>query len=595
MRVLPRTDQRKIIAVIILQILLGIMDLVGVAAIGLLGSLSVSNLQSQVPEGAVNSALRILKISELPFQNQVVVIGLIAVLLLVGRTLLSIFFTRRVLFFLTRRGAWISSNLISRLLSQQLLTIQSRTHQEILYSVTTGVSVITVYVLATSIILISDISMLFLMTAGLLVLDTTTALGTMLFFALIAFSMYRLMHVEAGKLGIQNSRMNIQSNEKIIEVLASYRESVVRNRRNFYSQEIRKSRFALADNSAKISFMPYISKYVIETSVVLGAILIAGVQFYLYDATHAVTTLAIFLAAGTRITPAILRIQQGALSIRSHLGQAMPTLDLIDMLGNEPLDNIVNDELELLHEGFNPNIQVSNLSLTYPGKSVPAISNISLSIPSGASVGVVGPSGAGKTTMIDALLGVLAPDEGGVSISRLPPLFAAARWPGAISYVPQDVVIAAGTIRDNVALGYPHESATDELVNKALKIANLHMFVAKLPKGIDTQVGEHGAQLSGGQRQRLGIARAMFTSPKLLVLDEATSSLDGESEAVVSEAIQELHGSITLIVIAHRLSTIRNADMVVYLSGGKIGAIGTFEEVRKSIPAFDKEAKMMGL
>ena len=595
MRVLPRTDQRKIIAVIILQILLGIMDLVGVAAIGLLGSLSVSNLQSQVPDGAVNSALRILKISELPFQNQVVVIGLIAVLLLVGRTLLSIFFTRRVLFFLTRRGAWISSNLISRLLSQQLLTIQSRTHQEILYSVTTGVSVITVYVLATSIILVSDISMLFLMTAGLLVLDTTTALGTMLFFALIAFSMYRLMHVEAGKLGIENSRMSIQSNEKIIEVLASYRESVVRNRRNFYSQEIRKSRFALADNSAKISFMPYISKYVIETSVVLGAILIAGVQFYLYDATHAVTTLAIFLAAGTRITPAILRIQQGALTIRSNLGQAMPTLDLIDMLGNDPLVNSVNDELELLHEGFNPNIQVSNLSLTYPGKNVPAISNISLSIPSGASVGVVGPSGAGKTTMIDALLGVLAPDEGGVSISGLPPLFAAARWPGAISYVPQDVVIAAGTIRDNVALGYPHEFATDELVNKALKIANLHMFVAKLPKGIDTQVGEHGAQLSGGQRQRLGIARAMFTSPKLLVLDEATSSLDGESEAIVSEAIQELHGSITLIVIAHRLSTIRNADIVVYLSGGKIGAIGTFEEVRKSIPAFDKEAKMMGL
>jgi len=593
-RVLPRTDRRKIIAVIILQFLLGIMDLLGVAAIGLLGSLSVTNLQSQVPDGAVNSALRILKISELPFQNQVVVIGLIAVFLLVGRTLLSIFFTRRVLFFLTRRGAWISSNLISRLLSQQLLTIQLRTHQEILFAVTTGVSIITVYVLATSIILVSDISMLLLMIAGLLVFDTTTALGAIFFFALIAFFMYRLLHVEAGKLGIQNSRMNIQSNEKIIEVLASYRESVVRNRRDFYSREIRKSRFALADNTAKISFMPYISKYVIETSVVMGALLIAGVQFYLHDATHAVTTLAIFLAAGTRITPAILRIQQGALTIRGNLGQAMPTLDLIDMLGDETLIDNVNDELDHSHEGFNPTIQVNNLSLTYPTKSSPAISGISLSIPPGASVGVVGPSGAGKTTMIDALLGVLAPDEGSVSISGLPPLFAATKWPGAISYVPQDVVIAAGTIRENVALGYPNEFATDETVNKALKIANLHMLVADLPNGIDTQVGEHGAQLSGGQRQRLGIARAMFTSPKLLVLDEATSSLDGHSEAIVSEAIQELHGSITLIVIAHRLSTIRNADIVVYLSEGRIGAIGTFEEVRKSIPAFDKEAKLMG-
>jgi ABC-type multidrug transport system fused ATPase/permease subunit len=595
MQVLPRTDQHKIIAVIALQICLGAMDLLGVAVIGLLGSLSVSNLQSQVPEGVVSSLLHALHISEMPFQNQVMLLGLIAVLLLVGRTLLSIFFTRRVLFFLTRRGALISSNLISRLLSQQLIKIQSRTHQEILFAVTTGVSIITVYVLATSIILVSDISLLILMTIALLVVDPATAFGTIIFFSFIAFSMYRLMHVEAGKLGIENSRLNIHSNEKIIEVLASYRESVVRNRRDFYAREIGKSRFALADNSAKISFMPYIGKYVIETSVVLGALLIASVQFYLYDATHAVTTLAIFLAAGTRITPAILRIQQGALTVRSNLGQAMPTLDLIESLGDKPLISDYNDHLDIAHHGFNPNVQVANLSLTYPNKNIPAISNIAFSIPPGASVGVVGPSGAGKTTLIDALLGVLSPDQGNVLISGLPPLLAASRWPGAISYVPQDVVIVAGTIRENVALGYPLEIATDELIANALKIANLDTLVAKLSNGIDTQVGERGAQLSGGQRQRLGIARAMFTNPKLLVLDEATSSLDGESEAIVSDSIKVLHGSVTLIVIAHRLSTIQNADIIVYLSEGKIGAIGTFEEVRRSVPAFDNEARMMGL
>ena len=246
-------------------------------------------------------------------------------------------------------------------------------------------------------------------------------------------------------------------------------------------------------------------------------------------------------------------------------------------------------------QGFTSEIEIENVSLTYPSKQLPAISNITLSIPSGASVAFVGPSGAGKTTIIDVLLGVLNPDDGGVLISGLPPLLAVAKWPGAVSYVPQDVVISAGTIRENVALGYPAKEATDELVMSALKVAHLDRFVSNLPEGLDTQVGERGAKISGGQRQRLGIARAMFTRPHLLVLDEATSSLDGETEASISEAIHELRGSTTVVLIAHRLSTVRNADIVAYLAEGKIMAKGTFNEVRNAVPDFDRQAKLMGL
>ena len=161
--------------------------------------------------------------------------------------------------------------------------------------------------------------------------------------------------------------------------------------------------------------------------------------------------------------------------------------------------------------------------------------------------------------------------------------------------MPQDVAIAAGTIRDNVALGYPPNAATDELVMSALKVANLDEFVAGLPDGVDTQVGERGTKISGGQRQRLGIARAMFTKPHLLVLDEATSSLDGETEASISAAIHAMKGSTTVVMIAHRLSTVRNADVIVYMAGGKVLATGTFEEVRKAVPDFDYQAKLMGL
>ena len=238
---------------------------------------------------------------------------------------------------------------------------------------------------------------------------------------------------------------------------------------------------------------------------------------------------------------------------------------------------------------------MTNTSLTNPSKSFRAISDVTLDIPPGISVAFVGPSGAGKTTIIDILLGVLNPDEGRVLISGLPPLLAIAKWPGAVSYVPQDVVIAAGTIRENVALGYPTKEATDELVMNALKIADLNIFVESLPLGIETQVGERGAKISGGQRQRLGIARAMFTNPHLLVLDEATSSLDSETEVSILEAIHALRGSTTVVMIAHRLSTVRNADIVVYMSEGKVLATGSFEEVRRAVPDFDHQAKLMGL
>lgn len=277
------------------------------------------------------------------------------------------------------------------------------------------------------------------------------------------------------------------------------------------------------------------------------------------------------------------------------MGQAEPTLNLIDDLGDAPMVENVDDEVDILHVGFESEIRIANASLTYPNSPTPAISDISLIIPSGASVAFVGPSGAGKTTIIDVLLGVLNPDQGNVLISGLPPLLAVAKWPGAVSYVPQDVVIAAGTIRENVALGYPPEVATDELVMSALKVAHLDKFVAELPQGLETEVGERGAKISGGQRQRLGIARAMFTRPHLLVLDEATSALDGETEASITQAIHELRGSTTVVMIAHRLSTVRNADIVVYLSGGNIIAKGTFDEVRNIVPDFDRQAKLMGL
>jgi ABC-type multidrug transport system fused ATPase/permease subunit len=220
---------------------------------------------------------------------------------------------------------------------------------------------------------------------------------------------------------------------------------------------------------------------------------------------------------------------------------------------------------------------------------------MNLNINSGEIVAIVGPSGAGKTTLIDLMIGVLTPTSGQVNISSKTPLNALEQWSGAVAYVPQDIVITNGTFRENVLLGYADSDLMNPLIEKAIKRAQLGELVEELPEGLNTRVGDAGNRLSGGQRQRLGIARAMLTEPKILILDEATSALDGESEVKIGLALSEMRSQTTVVIIAHRLSSLRHADRVVYINHGKIQAEGTFGEVRKLVPDFDVQAKLMGL
>ena len=515
---------------------------------------------------------------------------------MIVRTVLSVYFSRKALFFLSRRGAQLSSELVRRLLSQPLIVIQERTTQQMLYALTNGVATITLGVLGTAVTLIADISLIAILSVGLFAIDFTVALSTFLMFSAVGFTLYYLLHKKARAFGLLDAKYSIASNEKIVEVLESYRESVVRNRRNYYADEIRELRYNLADTLARISFLPNISKYVIEISLIFGTLLISAIQFLISDATQAIAVLAVFLTAGTRIAPAVMRIQQGAIQIRGSLGSASPTLDLIENLSADgDLISSSDEQIDFTYSGFESEIILNDVSFRYSENSNFALRNVSLHIKPGQLVAIVGSSGAGKTTLVDLLLGIIKPDAGAVLLSGTTVMDAITKWSGAISYVPQDIKIANSSIRENVSLGFPKELATDYRVAKALETAHLSDLVAKLSEGLDTPAGERGSKLSGGQRQRLGIARALFTSPKLIVFDEATSALDGETESLIADSIHSLKGSVTVIMIAHRLSTVREADMVVYMEAGEIKATGTFEEVRSTVPNFDKQARLMGL
>ncbi|MCX4315549.1 MAG: ATP-binding cassette domain-containing protein, partial [Lachnospiraceae bacterium] len=219
---------------------------------------------------------------------------------------------------------------------------------------------------------------------------------------------------------------------------------------------------------------------------------------------------------------------------------------------------------------FEREITLQNISYSYPNSEQHVLEHAQMSVPVGKSVGIVGTSGAGKTTAVDIMLGLLNPQEGQVLADGVDVMSVYTEWLSHIGYIPQTIFMLDDTIRANVAFGLAREEQTDEQVWYALQEAQLAEFVRSLPEGLDTQIGERGVRLSGGQRQRIGIARALYTNPELLIFDEATSALDNETEAAIMESINSLHGRKTMVIIAHRLQTIEGCDMVYRVKDGRI-------------------------
>jgi ABC-type multidrug transport system fused ATPase/permease subunit len=584
-----RPDKIKITLVTLIQIGLSILDLISVAFVGLLTALTINGIQSKQPTGTVSRVISSLGIGNLEFQQQAAILGFAAGSLLIFRTILALIFNKRLLIFLSVKAAKLSSDLIAKLLQQSILVIQEKSIQERIFLVTVGVGAITNGVIATGVMLVADTALLIVMFVGLTLVNPTIAITSAVGFGLVGVALFQLLKHRAAVLAINDAGWSIKSNQKLAEVLTSYREATVRNRRDYYSALISDYRYKMARAQADAMFIPTLSKYVIEMSLVMGSLILAAAQFLLFDALHAISILAIFLAAGARVAPAILRLQQGAIQIKANLAVAAETLNLWSRINTSNQVNQVDYSSTMpTPSTFTPSVSLRDVSYCYPDSEEFTLKGINLEINPGQMVAIAGSSGAGKSTLVDLILGVLEPTQGEARLSNIPPSEAIKNFTGQISYVPQDVLIVDGTIKSNVALGYPEEDVNDELVWNSLNAAHLDDFVRQLPEGINHVIGERGTNLSGGQRQRLGLARGLFTKPKILVLDEATSALDGQTEASITEMLLGLRGSITLIIIAHRLSTIQEVERILFLKDGLIAAEGTFKEVEKLIPEFGK-------
>ena len=606
LRLLTKRDRRILGVVLVAQASLSFLDLVAVAMIGIVAAVAGTAATGN-PPAVVASLIDRLDLSGTDPLVLAIALAAIAGVLMLFKSVLSFLLTRRAFVFLANRQAMISSRLAESLLRRPLLQVQSRSSQEVGYSLTRGVNSLTMGVVGQSVVLVGEISLIVVLGIGLLVVDPVVAVFAIAFFGSLAFLLHKIIATIGSRLGQRSQDAEIDSLNSIQEVLRSYREVTVSGRSVLHVEEFKDLRWSAARVQGTLMVVSQISKYSFELALIVGGALLALSQVLTKDVAAAVAVIAVFLAASSRIMPSLLRLQDAAFSIRHGSGLSGKTLEMAAELEETAEDGesrqqlpeqVLNRVLEGIadgHAGFTSRIEVRDVSFGYPGAAAPTIDHLTVTIAPGTSLALVGPTGAGKSTAADLMLGVLAPDAGVVELSGLPPLEAIGAWPGAIAYVPQDVAVSNAEIRRNVALGLPADAIDDELVWEALRRAHLAEVLISQREGLDTMVGERGIKLSGGQRQRLGLARALYSRPQLLVLDEATSALDAETEAAIAASIAELSGSTTLVIIAHRLATIRTCDQVVYLEAGVPMAVGTFEQVRGQVEAFERQAALLGL
>lgn len=441
----------------------------------------------------------------------------------------------------------------------------------LLRNITSGVRTTFEKVLISTISLITEFVTAVVIWATVFVIDKTLALLVACIMAPICFTIVKAFRKKIVRQGKVMRIFDAERLKAIYQGLGSIKETKVMQTQEYFTRCYHESYKKYCDANYNYLVIEKIPRAFIEMAGIGGVILLIIIKIGAgSDPMALIPTLGVLALAAVRLMPCMNRMVAYFNSIKF----AMPYFDDLydDLL-------IIKNEKDIAEKGktqikkaplqFEKGIEIKNLSFKYPETEKMVLDGVNFFIPKGTFLGIVGPSGAGKTTFVDVLLGLLPPTGGDILIDGVSLFSNTSGWLDLVSYVPQSIYLIDGSIKENIALGVNKEDFSEERLNEAIKMAQLSDFVNELPKKADTMVGEMGVRLSGGQRQRIGIARALYKNPKVLVLDEATSALDNETEKSITDTILSLKGYRTIISIAHRLSTLENCDFKIKFDGGK--------------------------
>ena len=580
---------------IVFRLALNFLDIVAVAMMGLLGGLTATGLTGQ--------QLSVFGF-ELPRVSASILIGMVSIVaaLFFLKGAFSILLARWTAVFLAEVEIRNSARVARFLFQGNLSRVKSYSRAKLQFLVENSVAATFSGVLGSAVTLVVESSLFLGIVVLFFLLDPIAASLILVYFAILIGVLQASTASRFVRSGRFQRESLADSRGALFELIDAFREIAVLSKQAFFIGRFVDAKKVSARTALTLQILKQVPRFIAETGLIFGALGFLVWQLSSGSIGDGLVALGVFLAGSFRIMGALLPLQGVWNQLRVSEGWVSEAQHILTQVKFEP------DEfpLSLFSLESAPavlgsarrdvpgiRVEVSNLTFSHRNQSEWSIRDVSVEIEAGTKVAIIGPSGAGKTSLIDLMLGLYEPDSGTVLLDSLSPREMRATHPGEVAYVPQRPGLVAGSVAENVALGVPRDLIDDQAVWLSLAAAQLDDFVRGLPGGIDSGIGQQNDALSGGQVQRIGLARALYVRPRLLVLDEATSALDAETEAGIGETLRRFGAETTVVVIAHRLSTIQYSDNVFYMEDGELVASGTFSKLRKSVPRVERYVRLM--